>query len=230
MDLQQWIKTDRSKFAKKRETIRARLSGQTGILDHIAEENKEDIFYMLMFCLLVPRSDQKLADAATNILRKNDFYAQKIEEKTLSTLLRGKARFHNVEARRIVYARHVFLETSFWDDLKDKFEAYQRADQAGKVRTRNRILLTTRTWLDSKIDGMSMKGASHFMRNVGMRGLAVLDAQVRQAVKDRFDMGNPGDPMSRDEYYLMEQKVKEYAEETGIVLDELGLLWSNSSK
>ena len=62
------------------------------------------------------------------------------------------------------------------------------------------------------------------MRNVGMRGLAILDSHVRNAMKERYSIGNPGDMMTKSEYYSMENKVKEHAQKVGVSLDELDLL------
>lgn len=226
MDLQSWIKKDRSRFAQRRDIIRASLEGQTGILDHVDEDTKEEVFYMLMFCLLVAQSKQTLADQAISELKKRNFYSEPMSQEDLSAFLRGKARFHNTKAKRLLAARKLFLETNFWTELKNKFQTYKKSE--GKAR--ERVLLHTRLWLDSKIDGIGMKLSSHLMRNIGMRGLAILDTHVRQAIKERFDLGNPGDPLSKDEYYLLERKVKEYAQEVGISLDELDLLLCGLSK
>jgi len=227
MDLQQWIKKDRSKFTQRKDTIRASLTGETGILDHIGEDTKEDIFYMLMFCLLVASQKQPLADQAAEALRKEKFYSKPMSETKLAAFLRPWIRFHNVKARRLIAARTVFLETNFWNDLKNKYQSYKKSE--GKAR--NRVLLQTRTWLDSKIDGMALKLASHFMRNVGMSGLAILDTHVRNCMKERYGIGDDiNTQLKKDEYYLIERKVKEYAKQVGISLDELDLLFCGLSK
>lgn len=226
MSIDQWITADKAEFAKQRETIRARLAGSSGILDHVGEDNKEEIFYMLCFVLLVPQSKQVLAEQAEKILRSKDFYEYPLSKEELAIIFKGKARFQNTKARRVHQARHVFLTTDFWPTLKDKFNAYR----ASTGKARDRILLQTRVWLDSKIDGMGFKLASHFMRNIGMRGLAILDSHVRDAMFHRYGIGNPGDQLSNSEYYAIETKVKEHAIKVGITLDELDLLLCGHSK
>jgi len=219
--LDKWIQKDKSAFAKQKSEIQARLAGKTGILDHVADDCKEDVFYMLCFCLLVPQSKQVLAEEAEKLLRKADFYNKPMPQEELANLLRGKARFQNTKAKRLLQARQVFLETDFWDSLKTKFKSYSEAADDRGVQ---RALINTRVWLDSKINGMGLKLASHFMRNIGMRGLAILDSHVRNAMKDRCGVGNPGDILKKNEYYAMESRVKDYASKVGISLDELDLL------
>jgi len=225
-NLSKWVEKDKKDFAKQRDEIKARLAGKTGILDHVGEDTKQDIFYMLCFCLLVPQSKQVLAEEAEQILRAKDFYGKGMSKEKLAELLKGKARFHNTKARRLLQARQVFLETNFWTTLKQRFQSYQNATG----NPRERVLLQTRAWLDSKIDGMGLKLASHFMRNIGMRGLAILDSHVRNAMKERYGVGNPGDALSKSDYYVIESKVKEYAKKVGISLDELDLLLCGHTK
>ncbi len=225
-NIDKWVNKDKTDFDKHRDEIKSRLAGNTGILDHVAEDTKEDIFYMLCFCLLVPQSKQVLAEQAEKVLRAKDFYHKSISQEGLAEILKGKARFQNTKARRLLLARHVFLDTDFWTVLKQKFQSYQKS--TGNAR--ERVLLQTRSWLDSKIDGMGLKLASHFMRNIGMRGLAILDSHVRNAMKDRYGIGNPGDALSKSDYYMIETKVKEYANKVGISLDELDLLLCGHTK
>ncbi len=226
-NLDKWIKNDRARFAQQKRSINDSLSGKTGILDHVDEDTKEDVFYMLIFCLLVPQSKQVLAEKAADGLRDHKFYQKPMSMEDLAAYLKGKARFHNTKAKRLLAARKTFLKGNFWEGLKSKYLSYQ---SASNEKSRNRILVHTRSWLDSKIDGMGLKLASHFMRNVGMRGLAILDSHVRQAIKDRMGIGNPGDQLKRDEYYILETKVKEYADRVGITLDELDLLFCGHGK
>jgi len=225
--LEKWIAKDKADFAKKGGEIKASLSGKTGILDHVDEDCKEDVFYMLCFCLLVPQSKQVLAEAAEQLLRDASFYHNTIPQGELAELLMGKARFQNIKARRLLQARQVFLETDFWPTLKKKFKSYKEAQDD---RAKQRALIYTRVWLDSKIDGFGLKLSSHFMRNIGMRGLVILDSHVRNAMKERYGVGNPDDILKKSEYYAMESKVKEYASKVGISLDELDLLLCGHKK
>lgn len=232
-----YIEIDQKRFAGRQEEIRSALNDlDTGMINGVTEASREDVFYMLCFCLLVPQSKQTLVEQAIVKLKEKDFLNVDMSVEDICALIHGKVRYQNTKARRLFDARLLF-SNGFWETLKTRWEAYDRSED----RARERALLQTRRWLADTINGMGLKLASHFMRNTGMRGLAILDIHVLRALEARLDIGlewhekNKGlptlaKPLSKDDYFSIESKMKKYAVESGLDLDELDLLfWSNET-
>ena len=237
MSTQNYIEIDRKRFTEKQENIRAALNDlNTGMINGITEESKKDVFYMLCFCLLVPQSKQTLAEKAIEKLKEKDFLNVDMSVDDICDLIHGKVRYQNTKSRRLFDARILFKD-GFWDKLKSRWDIYKDSED----RARDRCLLQTRRWLTDSVNGMGLKLASHFMRNTGMRGLAILDIHVLRALEERLEIGldwhekdkglpTLARPLSKDEYFVIESKMKKYAKEGKFDLDELDLLfWSNET-
>ena len=86
-----------------------------------------------------------------------------------------------------------------------------------------------RDWLaqEKNIKGLGYKESSHFLRNVGLSGHAILDKHVMNCLKDLKVVDDARPPSSRRRYLETEQKLKLFAKDIGIDFDELDLvLWS----
>lgn len=224
--LEHWKAADRRVFNTKKKYIQGALKGETGIIDGVTDKNKEDIFYMLMFCLCVPQSKAVKAEEAIDILRKDDFYNKKLTLPEVTKILTGRVRFQYTKAKRLLEAKDSFGD--FWTILLTQYAAFKftHNDEANIESDLQR----TRRVLIKITNGMGMKLASHFMRNVGMPGLAILDVHVIDGLKKRGVVNIEKLGPSRAEYLEIEEKMKAYAEKIGITLDELDLLlWSQKT-
>ncbi|WP_439333964.1 8-oxoguanine DNA glycosylase, partial [Vibrio parahaemolyticus] len=75
--------------------------------------------------------------------------------------------------------------------------------------------------------GLGYKEASHFLRNVGYRGYAILDKHVLRCLKDLGVIDNDKPPATRLRYLQTEEKLRQLAKDLSIGFDELDLvLWS----
>lgn len=86
-----------------------------------------------------------------------------------------------------------------------------------------------RDWLatDPRIKGLGYKEASHFLRNIGFKGYAILDKHVLRCLFDLGIIEQPKPPTTRTRYLEFESKLKAFAHAIGIDFDELDLvLWS----
>ncbi|KKM63986.1 hypothetical protein LCGC14_1505890 [marine sediment metagenome] len=223
--LQNWIDEDKETFQGRQGSIREALVDlKTGMLNSVSDKNKEEVFYMLCFCLLVSQSKQLYVEELIDQLKELNFYKDGIPDDKLRKMLSRKVRFHNRKTDRLLAAREKFKGV-FWETLKKKSAEYHAA--SGKGRTR--VLLYVRNWLMKEINGIGLKLSSHFARNIGMRGLAILDVHVLRAMEERGQISDCS-ALTRDRYYGIEQKVKKYAKLVGISLDELDqLFWSNAT-
>ena len=224
LTMEHWLNADRRVFQAKRKYIEGALNGDTGIIKGVNENNKQDIFYMLMFCLCVPQSKAIKVEEAIEDLRKADFYTHDLSLASVTKVLEKRVRFHPTKAKRLIEARKVFWETTFWKVLCAHFIRFKESSSPEVV------LPSIRMFLMQSINGLGMKTSSHFMRNIGMSGLAILDVHIIDGLYKRgiIDVDKLGP--SKNEYLSIEQKMKDYAVKVGISLDELDLLlWSQKT-
>ncbi|MFN2512281.1 MAG: N-glycosylase/DNA lyase [Pyrinomonadaceae bacterium] len=86
-----------------------------------------------------------------------------------------------------------------------------------------------RDWLarEKGIKGLGYKEASHFLRNIGLMGHAILDKHVLRCLADLEVVESAQPPSSRARYLEIEGRLKRVARDVGIDFDELDLvLWS----
>ena len=86
-----------------------------------------------------------------------------------------------------------------------------------------------RDWLarEQRIKGLGYKESSHFLRNIGLRGYAILDKHVLRCLTELGVIDSPKPPTTRGEYLEAEAKLARYARDIRIDFDELDLvLWS----
>ena len=89
--------------------------------------------------------------------------------------------------------------------------------------------LERRDWLvrEKRIKGLGYKEASHFLRNIGLKGYAILDKHILRSLAELKLIDDPKPPNTRLRYLTIENKLKELAVLTEIDFDELDLvLWS----
>jgi N-glycosylase/DNA lyase len=77
------------------------------------------------------------------------------------------------------------------------------------------------------IPGLGLKESSHFLRNIGIRGLVILDRHILKHLKALKIIGRIPASLTPKRYYAIEKKWLKYSKEVGIPMDELDLLfWS----
>ena len=89
--------------------------------------------------------------------------------------------------------------------------------------------LERRDWLaqEKRIKGLGYKEASHFLRNIGLKGHAILDKHVLRCLADLKVVDTPRPPTNRKRYLEVEEKLRIVARDLKIDFDELDLvLWS----
>ena len=133
----------------------------------------------------------------------------------LARALTGVHRYPNARAGYIVASRE-FLLVDCGLRLRERLNGF------GSHHDR-------RDWLVSEkgIKGLGYKEASHFLRNVGFRGYAILDKHILRSLHDLKIIDDPKPPNTRSKYLTVEEKLIELAGRLGIDFDELDLvLWS----
>jgi N-glycosylase/DNA lyase len=103
---------------------------------------------------------------------------------------------------------------------------YPRARSGYVVATREHL---RRDWLarERGIKGLGYKESSHFLRNVGLRGYAILDKHILRCLAEVGVVDSPDPPATRARYLDAEERLRRFARDSRIDFDELDLvLWS----
>ena len=190
-------------YAERRASIQQRLN-------EFAEIPAEDYFYELAFCVLTPQSSARNAMLVIGELVERDFLGTGFDPTAHLRDPSHYIRFHNTKARRLLAVRERFGE--LLPVLTD--HALTAPEKREAVR--------------AMVSGMGMKEASHFLRNIGVRGLAILDRHIYKHLARLDVIAEPPTSGPTTKRYLeIEQAWHAYAAEVGIPLDELDLLfWS----
>ena len=198
----------RAAHAARRDEIRARLGAFRNIWEN---GNNERLWEEMVYCFFTggcsARMGLRSIDAVRPLLRNGS-------REELAAALVGVHRFPN-ERSRYISASREFLTEHCGMNLRKKLEGF---DDLGR-----------RDWLvsEKRIKGLGYKEASHFLRNIGFTGYAILDKHVLRSMAELRLIADPKPPNSRLKYLTVETVLKETAEEIGIDFDELDLvLWS----
>lgn len=151
-------------------------------------------------------------------MRSVEAVRQLLQDGTLPELaeaLTGVHRYPNARSRYVVESRE-FLRRDCGMALRARLESFE--DQ-----------LERRDWLvrEKGIKGLGYKEASHFLRNIGLRGYAILDKHVLNSLAELKIIDDPKPPNTRSKYLSVEERLREFTAAIGIDFDEMDLvLWS----
>lgn len=201
----------RATHKARRKEIRARLNEFASVWHDGSDER---LWEELVFCIFTAgasaRMGFKSVDAVRPLLREGGR-----EEMTQALQQAGAHRFPVARPGYIVVARKYLNENCPYG-LRERLTSFSNA-------------IERRDWLaqEKQIKGLGYKEASHFLRNIGLKGHAILDKHVLRCLADLKVIDNPKPPTTRGRYLATEQKLKEVAKDLGINFDELDLvLWS----
>jgi len=137
------------------------------------------------------------------------------DQTQLANALSGVHRYPNARARYVVASRE-FLREHCGLRLRRKLWSFDCG-------------FTRRDWLvrEKGIKGLGYKEASHYLRNIGFKGYAILDKHVLNCLAELKIIDDPKPPNTRSKYLMVEERLKQLTEMTQIDFDELDLvLWS----
>lgn len=137
------------------------------------------------------------------------------EEMTRVLRKTGAHRFPVARPRYIVTTRE-YLRANFGMALRKQLRSFSDP-------------FARRDWLaqEKRIKGLGYKEASHFLRNIGIRGHAILDKHVVRCLAEVGVMKENKPPANRSKYLAIEEEFLRFARDIKINCDELDLvLWS----
>ena len=203
------IEKIRTAHSERREEILERLSEfqavwQTGTDERLWEE--------MVFCFFTGGCSARMGIRSVDAVRPILLSGNQAE---LAAALRGKHRYPNARSGYIVASRE-FLQEHCNLRLRKKLQSFTND-------------LERRDWLvkEKRIKGLGYKEASHYLRNIGFKGYAILDKHILRSLAELKIIDDPKPPNTRLKYLTIEEKLKNLAEITRIDFDELDLvLWS----
>ncbi len=164
------------------------------------KRSREEIFQELAFCLLV----------ANSRLEKTLQVVEELKEEILT--------LSESELRRKLRD----LGYRFWRKRASYLvEARRKLDHVVKVVSK-RSSEEARKWLVGNVKGLGYKEASHFLRNLGARDVAILDRHVMRTLKS-YEITNYERTPPKSEYLRIERELRAIARELEMNLTELDL-------
>jgi N-glycosylase/DNA lyase len=203
------IEKIKTAHAERREEIRARLAEFESIWK---SESDERLWEEMVFCFFTGGCSARMGLRSVEAVRPILLSGNHAE---LSQALVGRHRYPNARAGYIVASRE-FLQEHCGLKLHKKLQSFDDD-------------LERRDWLvkEKRIKGLGYKEASHFLRNIGLKGYAILDKHILRSLAELKIIDDPKPPNTRLKYLTVEEKLKKLAILTEIDFDELDLvLWS----
>lgn len=203
------IDTIRRAHRERRDEIRARLAEFELIR---REGSDEKLWEEMVFCFFTGGCSARMGLNSVEAVRHLLLTGTQHE---LAEALVGSHRYPNARSKYIVHSRD-FLKSSLRMRIRAKLESFDCPQQR-------------RDWLvrERGIKGLGYKEASHYLRNIGFRGYAILDKHVLNCMAELGIIDEPKPPNTRSRYLTVEEKLKQLTESIGIDFDEMDLvLWS----
>lgn len=196
--------------ARKKE-IRTRLDQFARIW---REGSDAQLWEELVFCIFTAGASARMGLRAIEATRPLLLDGNR-EEMTAALKRTGAHRFPVERPGYIVVTRD-YLRTNCGMALRQKLNDFQDP-------------VARRDWLaqEKQIKGLGYKESSHFLRNIGIRGHAILDKHVMSCLEDLKVVASAKPPSTRTRYLEIEEKLRRFARDIRIDFDELDLvLWS----
>ncbi len=188
-------------YALKRDAIRRRLRDFSLVPER-------EYFYELIYCLLTPQSSAVNADRAVSVLREHNFESTDVDPEKLLHRPDYYIRFHKTKSKHLVLCRQNYQHIR------------KRLSEGGDAEE-------VREWLVMNVKGLGWKEASHFLRNIGYRELAILDRHILRNLLRYRAIHRVPKTLTPRIYKQIEQKFRTFSNRLGVPMDELDLLfWS----
>jgi N-glycosylase/DNA lyase len=195
----------------RRKDIKKRLGEFQEVWRHGSDARLwEELVYCIFTAGASARMGLNAIDAVRSLLLDGE-----PEEMTQVLREAGAHRFPVARPRYIVTTRNYF-RVNFGMALRERLRSFSDPFER-------------RDWLaqEKQIKGLGYKESSHFLRNVGVKGHAILDKHVMRCLSEMNIVDTARPPASRRNYLEVEQEFRRFAQQIKVDFDELDLvLWS----
>ena len=202
----------RKDYRRKKAVIAQRLREFRAVYDR----GDDAVFEELCFCILTAGSSARMGMRTVEALR--DLLRSGGREELIE-----RARLHRVRFWRLrptyIHQTREYLQSRCGLRLRELLASFECPV------ARRDFLAGTR-----EIRGLGYKEASHFLRNVGFRGYAILDKHIVNSLRELGVISKRMRPTTRSGYLAIERRLARFADEIGIDMDHLDLLlWSRKT-
>ena len=199
----------RAAHRARRREIHSRLAEFEAVWRSASDER---LWEELVFCIFTAGASARMGLGSVEAVRH---LLARGTQPELAAALQRKHRYPNSRSGYIVVTRE-FLEGDCGMRLRERLEGFSDP-------------LERRDWLarERGIKGLGYKESSHFLRNVGLRGYAILDKHIPRCLAEVGVIESPQPPPTRARYLATEERLRRFARDLGVDFDELDLvLWS----
>lgn len=198
-------------YQEKQTAIRARLDEFASLR---ATATEARLFEELVYCLFTAGASARMGLKSVERVRR---LLRRGTAEQLSEALIGTHRFPNARSHYIVAAR-TFLQHDCQLKLRRKLDAFGNDRDA------------RRDYFAAHIKGIGYKESSHYLRNIGYCGYAILDKHILKTLFEFGVIASPQPPTTKKKYVATEEVMRNFADRIRIDFDELDLLlWSNKT-
>jgi N-glycosylase/DNA lyase len=188
----------------KRSEIRNIIENRMKEFSELGKKNDDEIFKELCFCLLTANFSAHGGIRIQNEIGNGFFILS--EQELAKKLTELGHRFPNMRAKFIFEAR------KYHDKIKEILSQFEYETDA-------------RNWLARNVKGLGMKEASHFLRNIGYKNVAIIDFHILDLL-EKYNLIEKPKTLSPKKYEEIENVLKQIAKKTNTNLGELDLyLW-----
>jgi N-glycosylase/DNA lyase len=191
--------------------IRARLAEFRAVWESGSDER---LWEELVYCIFTAGASARMGLRSVEAIRHLLADGSR-EEMTQALVEAGAHRYPAARPGYIVVTRD-YLREDCGMRLRERLESFSDplARRDWLARTRN-------------IKGLGYKEASHYLRNIGFCGYAILDKHILRSLAELGVVESPEPPPTRARYLKTEERLREFARQVRIDFDELDLvLWS----
>jgi len=191
-------------------TIRSRL----GEFKEVFYSSSSDWFSELCFCILTANTSADMGIRIQQVISPEEFMTMS-EEEIIERLHSLHARFYRMRGH------YIHSNQRLAPILKEKVrEIAGNPGESGYESEKK-----AREWLVENVKGFGYKEASHFLRNVGYRNLAILDKHILRLMK-KYGLIDEIPTMTAKRYLETEKRLRSFGDTVGMSMAELDLyLW-----
>jgi len=170
------------------------------------------IFLELIFCIFTAGASAKMGLRCIEAIKDSVLTATQEE---FLELLRGKHMYPDARAGYIVHTRK-YLKDVCNLEIKNMINDFKDREERRDFFAKN-----------PGIKGLGYKEGSHFLRNIGFKGYAILDKHILRSLVEFGYLETEKPPSARKKYLETEKVLIQFSEDLGVDFDELDLLlWS----
>lgn len=181
----------------------------------ISDRDDKKIFEEMVFCILTAGTSAQLC---LDVIKKVRDIIHTGNKEEITVGLKSCYRFYNIRAEYIFSTREYL-----------KAECDLRLGEL-VLSLEDPVYRRDFFALNKRIKGLGFKESSHFLRNIGFKGYAILDKHIINSLYELKVLNENKTPAGRSKYLEIEDKFINFARTNGFDPDELDLLiWSEKT-